>query len=61
MSPTNLLDLTYKLAGAEKATDDTYHFLGQPFARIREGEIDASYHYKLKMKPMTWYTGFLPA
>ena len=43
----NLLDLTYKLAGAEKATDDTYHFLGEPFAQFVKGEIDASYHYKL--------------
>ena len=43
----NLLNLTYKLADAEKAADGTYHFLGQPFAQFVKGEIDASYHYKL--------------
>jgi outer membrane protein assembly factor BamA len=43
----NLLNLTYKLADAEKEADGTYHFLGEPFAQFVKVEIDASYHYKL--------------
>jgi hypothetical protein len=54
----NFLSAVYKLSGATKKEDNSYHLLGQPFAQYVRTDFDLRYNYKFNDAGSIVYRGF---